>query len=55
MTNMYKGYAYQISNYIAYKSNLQEDNLVSQNITNMNKIQNKITCKGIKPQIYEKL
>ncbi len=55
MTNVYKGYAYQISNYVAYKNNLQEYNLVSQNKTNMNKIQNKITCKGIEPQFYEKL
>ncbi len=35
------------------KNNLQEYNLVSQNKTNMNKMQNKITCKGIEPQFYE--
>ncbi len=38
---MYKGYAYQISNYVAYKNNLQEYKLVSQNKTNMNKVQKK--------------
>jgi len=55
MKNMHKGYAYQISNYVAYKNNLQKYNLVSQNKTNMNKIQKKKTCKGIEPQFKKEL
>ncbi len=35
---MHKGYAYQNFNYDAYKKNLQEYNLASQNKTKMNKI-----------------
>ncbi len=49
MVHMHKGLYMKFSIMVAYKKNLQEYNLTSKNKTNMNKIQNKGTCKGIEP------
>jgi hypothetical protein len=52
MADMHKGYAYQISNYVAYKTFTKvQPSLPRQNQHEQNKKQ--ITCEGIEPKIYE--